>query len=153
MGIAQLLTPDRVVNGLRAGDKAQLLQELARRAAESVKLPQKTIFDALSTREKLGSTGLGQGFALPHAAVQGLKTMFGMFVKLNRPINFDAIDEKPVDLIFLLLIPAEAEGEHVGALASISRRLREDNCAQRLRKAENAAALYAVLTSSEGKSC
>jgi len=151
MGIVQFLTPDRVICPLRAADKTQLLQELARRAGEALNIPQRTIFDALVKREKLGSTGLGQGFALPHAAVEGLKTKFGMFAKLQRPINFDAIDGKPVDLVFLLLIPASAPTDHVAALAAISRRLREEDCAMRLRKAENAASLYAVLTNGEVK--
>jgi nitrogen PTS system EIIA component len=152
MGIVQYLTPDRVICPLRAADKTQLLQELARRAGEALNIPQKTIFEALAKREKLGSTGLGQGFALPHASIEGLATMFGMFARLQRPINFDAIDEKPVDLVFLLLIPAAAPSDHVAALAAISRRLRDEGCTQRLRKAENAASLYDVLTNGQTKS-
>jgi PTS system nitrogen regulatory IIA component len=153
MDIVQLLTADRVIYGLRAADKTQLLQELARRASEYVKIPQKTILEGLSTREKLGSTGLGQGFALPHARIEGLEAMFGMFVKLSRPIAFDAIDDKPVDFVFLLLIPSEKESDHVAALAAISRRIRDPECAARLRKVENAAALYALFTSNAGKPC
>jgi nitrogen PTS system EIIA component len=145
MDIVKFLTPDRVITGLRASDKAQLLQELARRASDSLKIPPKVILDALLTREKLGSTGLGQGFALPHAPIPGLKTMYGMFAKLHRPIGFDAIDDKPVDLVFLLLIPAEANGDHVAALAAISRCVRDPDRAMRLRKADNAAVLFALL--------
>jgi PTS system nitrogen regulatory IIA component len=151
MDIVQLLAPDHVIFGLRAAGKPQLLQELARRASDYVKIPQKTIFEGLSTREKLGSTGLGQGFALPHARIEGLTTMFGMFAKLSRPIAFEAIDEKPVDCVFLLLIPLEKESDHVAALAAISRRIRDPDCAARLRKVENAAALYALLTSKAGE--
>jgi nitrogen PTS system EIIA component len=146
MAIAQLLTPDCVVHGLRVTDKSQLLQEIARRAADHVKIPQKTLVEALATREKLGSTGLGNGFALPHCRVEGLNAKFGMFAKLMRPIAYDAIDEKPVDLVFLLLIPLDAGSDHVAALAAISRRIRCQDCAESLRKAENAAQLYAVLT-------
>ena len=146
MGILQFLAPDHVIYGLRAADKAQLMQELSRRAGEALEIPQKAILEALLRREKLGSTGLGDGFALPHATIEGLKTMFGMFVRLSRPIGFEAIDEKPVDLVFLLLLPPETAGEHVTALAAISRRMREADCAGRLRKADSAAALYAVLT-------
>lgn len=151
MDLVQLISPDRVIFGLRAADKAQLLQELARRAGEYLNIPQKTILDGLVTREKLGSTGLGQGFALPHARIEGVKTLFGMFAKLQRPIAFDAIDENPVDFVFLLLIPLESEADHVAALAAISRRMRDPACAARLRKVDNAAALYALLTNTEGK--
>jgi nitrogen PTS system EIIA component len=147
MAIAQLLTPDCVIHGLRVTDKSQLLQEIARRAADHVKIPQKTLAEALVTREKLGSTGLGSGFALPHCRVEGLNAKFGMFAKLTRPIAYDAIDEKPVDLVFLLLFPMDAGSDHVAALAAISRRIRDQVCAERLRKAENAAQLYALLTS------
>jgi PTS system nitrogen regulatory IIA component len=151
MAIAQLLTPDRVIHGLRATDKSQLLQELARRAGDYVKIPQKAILEALVTREKLGSTGLGNGFALPHARIDGLAAMFGMFAKLTRPIAYEAIDENSVDLVFLLLIPTDAGSDHVAALAAISRRIRDHQCAERLRKAENAAALYALLTNGDGQ--
>lgn len=146
MDIVAFLTSDRVICNLRAADKQQLLQELARRAGEMMKIPQKTILDALLKRENLGSTGLGQGFALPHATIQGLKTMFGMFVKLQRPIGFEAIDGNPVDLVFLLLLPTESSSEHVAALAAISRRMRDSDRAARLRKADSAATLYACLT-------
>ncbi|MGP0058833.1 MAG: PTS sugar transporter subunit IIA [Beijerinckiaceae bacterium] len=153
MDIVQLLTPDRVIFGLRAADKTQLLQELTRRASEYVNIPQKTILEGLLMREKLGSTGLGQGFALPHARIEGLKTMFGMFVKLSKPIGFEAIDGNPVDFVFLLLIPVASESDHVAALAAISRRIRDPDCAARLRKVENAPALYELLTSNNGKPC
>jgi nitrogen PTS system EIIA component len=150
MAIVQLLTPECVILGLRTSDKSQLLQELARRASDYVKIPQKVILEALVTREKLGTTGLGNGFALPHARIDGLNVMFGMFVKLARPIAYEAIDEKAVDLVFLLLIPTDAGSDHVAALAAISRRIRDQDCAERLRKAENAAELYALLTGGAG---
>jgi PTS system nitrogen regulatory IIA component len=150
MAIVQLLTPERVIHGLRTIDKSQLLQELARRASDYVKVQQKAILEALVTREKLGTTGLGNGFALPHARIDGLNAMFGMFVKLARPIAYEAIDEKAVDLVFLLLIPTDAGSDHVAALAAISRRIRDQDCAERLRKAENAAELYALLTDGAG---
>ncbi len=153
MDIVQLLTPDRVIFGLRAADKTQLLQELAKRAGEHVNIPQKTILEGLLMREKLGSTGLGQGFALPHARIAGLKAMFGMFVKLSRSIAFEAIDGNPVDFVFLLLIPIESESDHVAALAAISRRIRDPACAARLRKVESAPALYDLLTGKDGKPC
>jgi nitrogen PTS system EIIA component len=145
MDIAELLPEDHVIVSLRAGDKAQLLQELAQRAAAASNLPQKQILAALDAREKLGSTGLGQGFALPHARVEGLNRFFGLFARLARPISYDAVDEKPVDLVFLLLIPAEAGSEPMPIMAAISRRIRDQDVARKLRKAASAAALQALL--------
>jgi PTS system nitrogen regulatory IIA component len=145
MEIAEILAEDRVLPSLRVSDKEQLLQELARRAAAHTKVPQKTIFDALEAREKLGSTGLGQGFALPHTRIEGLDKVFGLFARLARPIAYDAVDEKPVDLVFLLLIPAKTGSDHMGILAAISRRIRDQDIARALRKSESAAALLKLL--------
>ncbi len=105
MDLADLIEPDRVIFAARASNKQQLLQDLASRAATLLNLDARAIFDALQAREGLGSTGLGNGFALPHARVEDLKQLFGMFMRLNRPIHFNSIDGKPVDLVFLLLIP------------------------------------------------
>ena len=104
-----------------------------------------TIVTALQAREELGSTGLGNGFALPHARIEGIDRLFGMFTRLNRPIHFDSIDGNPVDLVFLLLIPPAAGSKHLAALASISRYLRDKEFAARLRKAPSAAALCSLL--------
>jgi PTS system nitrogen regulatory IIA component len=145
MEIAEILAEDRVLPSLRVSDKEQLLQELARRAAAPTKVAQKTIFDALEAREKLGSTGLGQGFALPHTRIEGLDKVFGLFARLARPIAYDAVDEKPVDLVFLLLIPAKTGNDHMGILAAISRRIRDQDIARALRKGESAAALLKLL--------
>ena len=120
MDLADLIEPDRVVFAARATNKQQLLQDLASRAATLLNLDAQTIFTALQAREELGSTGLGDGFALPHARIEGLDRLFGMFMRLNRPIHFDSIDGNPVDLVFLLLIPPAAGSEHLAALASIS---------------------------------
>ena len=106
MDLADLIEPGRVVYAGRASNKEQLLQDLASRAATLLNLDAQTICNALRAREELGSTGLGDGFALPHARIEGLDRLFGMFTRLNRPIHFDSIDGKPVDLVFLLLIPA-----------------------------------------------
>src|SRR6185312_1617615 len=105
--------------------------------------------DPLTQREQLGSTGLGKGFALPHARVAGLDRCFGLFARLARPIDFQAIDERPVDLVFLLLIPQDAESEHIAALAAISRRMRDAGLLDRARKAEKANALYRLIVGSE----
>jgi PTS system nitrogen regulatory IIA component len=145
MGIAELLAPGEVVVGLRAANKDALIRELARRAAPATGVDAAIIATALLAREQLGSTGLGKGFALPHARVSGLPRFFGAFARLARPIDFQAIDDAPVDLVFLLLIPAGAETEHVAALAAISRRLRNAEVLTGVRKASSAAALHAVL--------
>jgi PTS system nitrogen regulatory IIA component len=145
MKLADLIAPDRVVLGLRAGDKAELLAELAKRSAAAVSVDAATILSALASREVLGSTGLGRGFALPHARVPGLGGFFGLFARLARPIDFDAIDRRPVDIVFLLLIPEAARSEHVTALAAIARRMRDDGCLRELRAANSAAALFRLL--------
>lgn len=136
MNISDLIGPGHVILNLRVRDKAQLLGELAHRAALLVAFEEDAIYRALQGREQLGSTGVGRGIALPHARIDGIRTLFGMFIRLNRPIDFESIDEKPVDLVFLLLIPLNAGNEHVTALAAISRRLRDTALTERLRKAE-----------------
>lgn len=147
MHLADLIAPDRVIFA-RASNKQQLLQDLASRAATLLNLDAQTIFTALQAREELGSTGLGNGFALPHARVEGLDRLFGLFARLSRPLHFDSIDGKPVDLIFLLLIPATAGSEHLGALAAVSRQLRDQEFTARLRKTSNAAELCTLLCDS-----
>jgi len=145
MDLADLIEADRVVYAGRASNKEQLLQDLAWRAATQLNLDAQTICNALQAREELGSTGLGDGFALPHARIEGLDRLFGMFTRLNRPVHFDSIDGKPVDLVFLLLIPPAARNEHLAALASISRYLRDKEFAAKLRKAPSASALCSLL--------
>ena len=119
MDLADLIATDRVIFA-RATNKQQLLQDLASRAAALLNLDAQMIFNAMQVREELGSTGLGNGFALPHARIEGLDRLFGMFARLNRPVHFDSIDGKPVDLVFLLLIPPTTGSEHLGALAAVS---------------------------------
>ena len=151
MDIGDFLQPDRVIAGLRVSDKAQLTAELSRRAAASLQVARQPVEAALIAREQLGSTGLGQGFALPHARLGTLSRFFGLFTRLARPIDFDAIDERPVDLVFLLLIPNNAGNEHVAALAAISRRMRDQDLVQRLRKAASAGEIYTVLTNAKNQ--
>ena len=141
MDLADLIEPGRVVFGARADTKEKLLLDLASSAAASLNLDPKLVFNALQAREELGSTGLGEGFALPHARIEGLDRFFGMFARLKRPVHFDSVDAKPVDLVFLLLSPATAQGEHLAALAAVSRHLRDKEFAASLRKAANTAAL------------
>lgn len=123
MDIADLISRDHVFAGLRVGGKAQLLDELARRAAPALGIGAQTIADALAAREALGSTGVGQGIAMPHARIPGLGRLYGLFVRLDQPIDFAAIDEQKVDLVFLLLTPAEGGTAHLTALALVSRDL------------------------------
>jgi PTS system nitrogen regulatory IIA component len=145
MTLGEIVEPDNVVVGLRVGDKAQLLHELAGRAAAAVGLDRRTIFEALQARENLGSTGLGKGFALPHARVEMLSEPFALLVRLARPIDFAAIDDQPVDLVILLLSPANGGNQHLATLAALSRPLRDAALVQRLRRAPDAAAVHRLL--------
>jgi PTS system nitrogen regulatory IIA component len=137
--------PEHVVPGLRAADKAQLPGDLARRAALALGYDRRTILDALTVREALGSTGIGHGIALPHAPIPGITHLFSLFAVLERPLDFDAIDEGPVDLVFLLLVPANAGQEHLAALAAISRRLRNPEVVRAVRAASDGSSLYEAL--------
>jgi nitrogen PTS system EIIA component len=145
MKIGDLIGPDRVIVGLRAADKAQLLQELAGRAASALSMDRRKIFDALVARENLGSTGLGKGFALPHARLEGLGETFALFVRLARPIDFASIDERPIDLAILLLTPVNGVNHHLTTLAALSRPLRDPLFVQKVRQAPDAAALHRLL--------
>jgi len=145
MPIGELIGPDQVIVGLRAGDKGQVLQDLARRAGAVLSIDARVIFDALQARESLGSTGLGKGFALPHARLEAVQRPFALFARLARPVDFASIDERPVDLVILLLTPAGSAGRHLATLAALSRPLRDDSFMQRLRQAPDAAALHSLL--------
>jgi PTS system nitrogen regulatory IIA component len=146
MDIADIITPASVAPNLRVTNKKQLLQELAKRAAPLVERHERAIFDTLLERERLGSTGIGNGTAVPHGRVPGLQRIFGYFGRLERPIDFEAIDDQPVDLVFLLLTPDSAGADHLKALARISRLMRERIMCDKLRGTDRADALYALLT-------
>ena len=148
MEIADLITPEGVVPNLRATSKKQALQELARRAAEITGLAERAILDVLIERERLGTTGVGNGIAIPHGKLASLARIYGLFARLEKPIDFDSIDEQPVDLIFLLLAPESAGADHLKALARISRLLRDKSVCEKLRGTESAEGLYALLTDS-----
>lgn len=145
MEISDLLKPEQVVARLRATSKKQALQELARRAAELTGQSERDIFSTLMKRERLGTTGVGNGIAIPHGKLAELEQMFGIFARLEHPIDFEAIDDRPVDLIFLLLAPEEAGADHLKALARVSRLLRDKRACEKLRGTDNAEALYALL--------
>ena len=151
MDIDELITPAAVVARLRVANKKQLLQEISRRAAALVELHERQIFDSLLERERLGSTGVGNGIAIPHAKLPGLTHLQGLFVRLDPPVDFDAVDEQPVDLVFLLLAPAAAGADHLKALARVSRLLRDRQICEKLRGAEHPDALYALLTAPQAR--
>lgn len=146
MEIADLLAPRGVVAQLRVSNKKQALQELAKRAAAMTGLGDRVIHEVLAERERLGTTGIGNGTAIPHGKVPGLARLFGIFARLDRPIPFEAIDDQPVDLIFVLLAPEDAGADHLKALARVSRLLRDRAMCEKLRGTDNADALYALLT-------
>jgi len=146
MDIADLLTLRGVLAQLRVSNKKATLQELARRAATMSGVSERQIYDVLAERERLGSTGIGRGVAVPHGKLAGLPRLYGLFARLERPVPFEAIDDQPVDLVFALLIPAEAGAEHLRALACVSRLLRDAAVCHKLRGTDNADALYALLT-------
>lgn len=146
MVVADLLPLRGVVAHLRVTNKKQALQEIAKRAGLLTGIPDRRIYDILSERERLGSTGIGRGIALPHGKLPELTGLCGVFARLDRPIPFEAVDDNPVDLAFCLLAPAEAGAEHLRALALVSRLLRDPAVCQKLRGTDNPDALYALLT-------
>lgn len=152
MEITDLLAPDAVVPALRVQGKKQLLQELAERAAVLTGLPERRIFETLVERERLGTTGMGQGIAIPHGRLASLPKITGLFVRLDPAIAYEAVDEQPVDLVFLLLAPEGAGADHLKALARVSRLLRNQTVCEKLRAAKDAEVLYALLTEKNGNS-
>lgn len=148
MEIADILTPQNIVPKLSATSKKQVLQELAKRAATVTGLKDRFIFDALLQRERLGTTGVGHGIAIPHGKLEGIDKLFGLFARLEKPVDFDAIDEQPVDLLFLLLAPEIAGADHLKALARVSRLLRNRTICDKIRGSNDGDALYALITES-----
>ena len=141
-----LIAPEGIIANLRVGSKKQALQELAKRAAELTGQHERAVFDVLIERERLGTTGVGHGIAIPHGKLPMLERVYGVFARLERPVDFDAIDEQPVDLMFLLLAPDNAGADHLKALARVSRLLRNPTLCQKLRGCDGVDAVYAVLT-------
>jgi len=151
MDITSLVSPESVVPCLKATSKKQALQELARHAAQLTGLHERAIFDTLLERERLGTTGVGNGIAIPHGKMAPLDRLYGVFARLERPVDFESIDEQPVDLIFLLLAPECAGADHLKALARVSRLLRDRAMCEKLRATSSADALYALLANSEAQ--
>ncbi len=148
MEIIDLLTPESVVPAMKATCKKQALQELSRRGAKATGLDDRRIFDVLLERERLGTTGVGSGIAIPHGKLSELDRVNGVFARLEEPIDFDAVDDQPVDLLFLLLAPEDAGADHLKALARVSRLLRDRAMCEKLRGSANRDALYALLIDS-----
>jgi nitrogen PTS system EIIA component len=145
MSLTDLIAPNAVIPALKVTSKKQAIQDLAAQAAQLTGYNEHTIAETLLQREKLGSTGVGNGIAIPHGKLPNLTKLFGMFARLERPIDFEALDGQPVDLIFLLLAPETAGADHLKALARIARLLRDPDVALKLRESHDADALYAVL--------
>jgi PTS system nitrogen regulatory IIA component len=146
MALLEFLSPEAVAPAWRVQGKKQALHELSAHAARLTGLDERAVFDALLQRERLGSTGIGDGIAIPHGKLPRLDRLFGFVARLDRPIDFEALDGQPVDLLFLLLAPEGAGADHLKALARIARVLRSPGLVERLRATRDADALYAVLT-------
>ena len=145
MPLTDLVAPNAVVAALKANNKKKAIQELAARAAKLSGQTEGAILEVLMQREKLGSTGVGNGVAIPHGKLPKLDKLSGLFARLDRPIDFEAMDGQPVDLVFLLLAPEGAGADHLKALARIARLLRDQDIAKKLRASKDAEALYSVL--------
>ena len=145
MGLHSLLQPDNVIVNLHARCKREALAQLAKHVSAKKGLSAEAIETALMTREKLGSTGVGHGVAIPHGKIDGLDEIVGVLARLDHAVDFDAIDDAKVDIIFLLLAPAEATAAHLKALAKVSRVLHDQAIRDALRGAETAEAMYAIL--------
>lgn len=147
MNLGDILARNNVVPALKAQDKKQVLQALTQHASRLTGVPEHDIYTALLQRERLGSTGLGSGIAIPHVKLAGIPAITCVFARLSAPVPFESNDEQPVDLVFFLLAPEHAGGDHLKALARISRLVREPATVEVLRTAKDDAALYRALTS------
>ncbi|MDG2285945.1 MAG: PTS IIA-like nitrogen regulatory protein PtsN [Alphaproteobacteria bacterium] len=148
MELYDIITDDAIIPHLKASSKKQALQELARKAAEISGLEQREVFEVLLERERLGTTGVGGGIAIPHGKLPSLKRLRGVFARADRAIDYDSIDDRPVDLIFLLLAPEAAGADHLKALARVSRLLRDPRICDKLRGCDTTDAIFALMTQS-----
>jgi PTS system nitrogen regulatory IIA component len=146
MQLNELVAPQAILASLKVSNKKQALQELAAKAATLTGRPEREIFDVLLQREKLGSTALGAGIAIPHGKLPQLDKIYGLFARLDRPIDFEALDGQPVDLVFVLLAPEAAGADHLKALSRIARLLRDQQLANQLRDARDVDGIHAVLS-------
>ena len=142
---SDLVSPNAIIPALKVNGKKQALQEIAAKAAALTGQSERAILEILLQREKLGSTGVGNGVAIPHGKLPKLNKLFGLFARLERPVDFESLDGQPVSLIFLLLAPEGAGADHLKALARVARVLRDPDTARKLRESRDAEAIYAVL--------
>jgi len=149
--ITELLVPEAVLSGVSVASKKALFAALGATAAEAYGLDARAVSETLSEREKLGSTGFGAGIAIPHGKLDAIRRVCGVFARLDKPVDFGAVDELPVDLVFMLLSPVGAGAEHLKALACVSRCLRDKAIAAKLRGAGSRDALYALLAGVEAR--
>jgi PTS system nitrogen regulatory IIA component len=145
MHIKEILSPANVVSFSRPPDKDELLRQLSRQAGAALRLKPDLVSAAIVRREELGSTGMGEGIAIPHARLQGVAKAFGVLARLEKPIDFAAIDSLPVDIVFLLLLPATSSGEQLTALACVTRQLRNSKIADHIRTAADPAEIYQAI--------
>ncbi|MCA1438839.1 PTS IIA-like nitrogen regulatory protein PtsN [Ensifer sp. IC4062] len=145
MALAGLLHQNAIIPAMRANSKKQLLQELAAKASKLTGLPERDIFDVILQRERLGSTGVGNGIAIPHGKLNNLPSIVGIFARLDTPVDFEALDDQPVDLVFLLLAPEGAGADHLKALSRIARVLRDHDMVAKIRASDSASAIYTLL--------
>lgn len=145
MNIADIISKDAVLDNVQAGTKRELIQKLSEHIASVCGLDERSIFDAVWERENLGSTGYGEGVAFPHARIEGLNKVCALFARLDVAVDFDSLDGKPVDLIFLLVSPENSGADHLTALASLSRILKTEGSCEKLRKARSVDEIYAIL--------
>ncbi len=145
MALADLLQPDAIIPALKVNSKKQLLQELAAKASKLIGVPEREIFDVILQRERLGSTGVGNGIAIPHGKLNSIPAIRGLFARLETPVDFEAIDDEPVDLVFLLLAPEGAGADHLKALSRIARVLRDQDLVAKLRATDSASAIFTFL--------
>ena len=145
MLLTHLVAANAIIPALKVNSKKQAIQELAAKAAQLTGQGERAIFDVLMQREKLGSTGVGNGIAIPHGKLPNLNKLFGLFARLDRPVEFETLDGLPVDLFFVLLAPETAGADHLKALARVARLLRDPDVARKLRQSRDAEAIYAVL--------
>lgn len=149
MALADLLQQEAIFPALKVNSKKQLLQELAVKAAKLTGLPEREVFDVILQRERLGSTGVGHGIAIPHGKLNAIDRITGVFARLDTPVDFEALDDQPVDLVFLLLAPEGAGADHLKALSRIARVLRDQDLAAKLRATDSASAIYAFLNAEQ----
>lgn len=146
MNLGNIVSEDAILPDLRVSSKKQLLQALAEKAGACTTLPARTVFDTILQRERLGSTGVGKGIAIPHGKFAGFDHIQGVFARLQTPVDFEALDDQPVDIVFLLLAPESAGADHLKALSRIARVLRDPTRIAKLRATSDPAALHAFLT-------